>query len=243
MTMTEQQVPTPPDYYEGLQNALSLDDIDFELMYADTNLYVLLASMRRVVYELSHDYLTGMQTKDTYLKKGIHRIARLGERTIEAGGYGLALFFIDLDGFKVINDAHGHEAGDHVLSVIAARIQKTIRPKDALVSSESFRMGGDEFLVVTPLVPRENHQEAEVKTISQISEIIGRRIIDAVNEPIAMNDKDITVGASIGFVSIGAEVIASLQQGNQATLEELVHQADSFMYQAKKSANNIVSGA
>jgi diguanylate cyclase (GGDEF)-like protein len=126
----------------------------------------------------------------------------------------LAVFFIDLDGFKQINDKHGHAVGDEFLCEIARRIQKCVREQDSVV-----RMGGDEFLVLLD----------EVDAVDQIPQV-AQRLIDEIRKPWCLNDATLSVSASIGisvFSGFGLEIG-----------EHLVRQSDRAMYQAKSEGKN-----
>jgi diguanylate cyclase (GGDEF)-like protein len=115
------------------------------------------------------------------------------------------LFFIDLDGFKPINDRYGHAAGDAVLVEIATRLRLAVRNHD-LVG----RMGGDEFAVLASFDGR-----------PQI-ELIAQRLLDAIHEPITYLDERLMVSASIGVATLGT-----------AEANEMLMSADAAMYKAK----------
>ena len=129
------------------------------------------------------------------------------------GGDKVGLMFIDLDGFKDINDAHGHYAGDQVLKEIAHRIQKTIRANDTAA-----RIGGDEILVILGSIS-DRRAAQEVAT----------KIIAVVTLPILLNGKELTVGCSIGV---------SLFPDDAQDAQSLRIKADSAMYSVKRSGKN-----
>ncbi len=116
--------------------------------------------------------------------------------------------FLDLDGFKPINDAHGHNIGDEVLRTVAARICAAVRLQDTVA-----RLGGDEFFVL--LEDLENLQEA-----AQVAE----RVLKTLHEPVIIQGIRLQVGASIGM--------AFYPQDAQ-NAEDLIQHADHAMYQAK----------
>lgn len=124
----------------------------------------------------------------------------------------IALFLLDLDGFKPVNDQYGHDAGDEVLMTIANRLQEVTRDADVTA-----RLGGDEFVVLTKL-------KQDRKVIEHISE----RIRQAVDEPIMFKGHHLKVSASIGVC---------LHRNNE-TLEKLLHGADKAMYQSKLNGKN-----
>lgn len=126
----------------------------------------------------------------------------------------LALLFVDLDGFKIINDTWGHESGDVVLQKTAARMTNTIRNNDSC-----FRMGGDEFVIILSSINDRMH-----------SCLVARRLISAISEPIPLpSGNQARVGASIGIATFPTD-------GSE--IEELLHKADEAMYLAKKLGKN-----
>lgn len=122
----------------------------------------------------------------------------------------LAVLFIDLDGFKQVNDNNGHQVGDRLLKRVAELFRKSLRDCDILG-----RVGGDEFVVVAPL-DRESSRE--------VAEILARRLIDALRTPVILDGLSLPVGASIGI---------SLFPEHGQNADELVNEADLAMYQAK----------
>jgi diguanylate cyclase (GGDEF)-like protein len=122
-------------------------------------------------------------------------------------GPAVALLFLDLDHFKLVNDTRGHGTGDRLLSVVAGRILRAVRPDDTVA-----RFGGDEFVVVCHGVS----DEEQVRTIAG-------RVENAITVPIRLDDEEIVITASIGLV-LGYP---------GATVEGLIRDADTAMYQAK----------
>lgn len=159
-----------------------------------------------------HDMLTGLPNRrliDERLENELHRIQR--------NHLGLALLFLDLDGFKPVNDTHGHGIGDRVLAEIARRLQAAVRDVDTVA-----RLGGDEFLIL--LTDTEKPQKA--------AERVAQKCIDALSEAIVINDLLIHVGVSIGIAT------CSTEQAVTTTVKQLVSQADSAMYRAKAAGRN-----
>lgn len=163
-------------------------------------------------YIANHDSLTSLPNREMFtgqLELAIER-ARRNKTTS-------ALFFMDLDGFKEVNDDHGHDAGDVVLVTIASRIKNLIRAEDALA-----RLGGDEFTLLIN----------DVKNDSDAKDI-ATKIIKAVNEPIDCKGKlKCRVGISIGIAYFPDDA-------NEA--DTLLTRADDFMYVAKRSGKNRVA--
>jgi diguanylate cyclase (GGDEF)-like protein/PAS domain S-box-containing protein len=126
----------------------------------------------------------------------------------------LAVAFVDLDGFKAINDSHGHEAGDQLLVSIAARMKHALRDGDTLA-----RLGGDEFVAVL----------ADLADVSASAAILSR-LLAAAAQPVIFGDAVLQVSASIG-VTIYPQTI-------DVDADQLMRQADQAMYQAKLSGKN-----
>jgi diguanylate cyclase (GGDEF)-like protein len=124
-----------------------------------------------------------------------------------------ALFFIDLDNFKFVNDTFGHQAGDLLLSTVAERLRHSLRAEDFIA-----RLGGDEFVVLMS-----NHTD-----IAQI-DAVAEKIITALRVPFLVEDREVFIGASIGI---------TICPDNGETSEMLQSQADSAMYQAKNLGKN-----
>jgi diguanylate cyclase (GGDEF)-like protein len=128
--------------------------------------------------------------------------------------YG-ALLLLDLDRFKPINDAHGHNAGDAVLVEIARRLRSVTRAEDVVS-----RLGGDEFLVLI------SHLDVDERMARDRASLIARKLIDLVNEPIGFHGETLQVGASIGIRFLGFE---------QLDTETAINEADIAMYRAKQA--------
>ncbi len=128
--------------------------------------------------------------------------------------YG-ALLVIDLDGFKLINDIHGHDAGDAVLVEIANRLRSSIRSEDV-----ASRLGGDEFVVLI------DHLDTDEQLARDKALFIADKLINVANTPIAFNDMNLQVGASAGISLIRFEPVEA---------ELVIRQADVAMYRSKNS--------
>lgn len=155
-----------------------------------------------------HDQLTGLGNRhflQVELDKEIARAKRRNER--------IALLFIDLDGFKAVNDGWGHEAGDALLVAMAERLRQHVRGEDLVV-----RLGGDEFLVVAPGLDR-----------GESCSVMVGRLLTVLAQPVALGDDECAVSASIG--------VAFFPE-NGGDLGGLLHAADRAMYQAKRAGKN-----
>jgi diguanylate cyclase (GGDEF)-like protein len=126
----------------------------------------------------------------------------------------LALVFVDLDGFKAVNDNHGHEAGDHLLTMVSSRMKQVLRDSDTLA-----RLGGDEFVALFADLPG-----------TAISEILLGRLLDAAALPVQVGDSEVQVSASMG--------VTFYPQAERVNADQLLRQADQAMYRAKQMGKN-----
>lgn len=152
----------------------------------------------------NHDALTGLANRDRFEA----RLRELSEGK-DARGSGLTVMFLDLDGFKSINDTHGHHAGDIVLKTVAARINRCVRAEDM-----TSRIGGDEFAVLLL-------GGLSAETIERIT----AKIEKAVAMPINLGSCHVRVGVSIGAASLTEQL---------PDLSSLLRAADSAMYRIKR---------
>lgn len=125
----------------------------------------------------------------------------------------LAVLFLDLDGFKDVNDTHGHDIGDRLLLEVAVRLQQIIREGDTIA-----RLGGDEFVVLLN----------NVEGLSDV-EIVAQRILETINRPYIIDSRKILIGTSIGI---------SVYPFDEKDESGLLRDADLAMYQAKNSGKN-----
>ncbi len=156
----------------------------------------------------NHDSLTGLPSLRLGRDRLMHALAEA-----RRNGQICAIMFLDLDGFKQINDKYGHESGDRVLKAIAECIKAEIRETDTAA-----RIGGDEFIVVLSSIP-------EVSIIERIASSLIRQI----GLPIDIGDAEVCVGASIGI---------SLYPENGSEAYELIRVADKAMYRVKAQGKN-----
>lgn len=168
----------------------------------------LLLENERLRNQAFSDRLTGLANRALFMD-------RLALKVEHAKRYHemIGVVFLDLDGFKAINDKHGHDAGDEVLRVISQRIDSCTRGSDTVA-----RWGGDEFAIILP----------EAQNINDVSEI-ANRLIDVINEPIIFKGKEMKVGTSIGI---------SFHPINGETPDQLIEEADHAMYRAKAEGKN-----
>lgn len=128
----------------------------------------------------------------------------------------LAIFFIDLDRFKLINDDHGHDVGDWLLQTVARRMEDCIRESDTVA-----RIGGDEFAVLLSTI-----------TTQQDAGVVAEKIRCALNRPFIMpTGMTLAISSSIGV---------ALYPEYGKSIRDLLHSADEAMYRAKKKGRNTV---
>jgi diguanylate cyclase (GGDEF)-like protein/PAS domain S-box-containing protein len=152
----------------------------------------------------SQDVLTGLACRAHMLE--------LFERALKEaqhGGRVMATLFVDLDGFKGVNDIHGHHIGDALLKAVAARLQSAVRCSDTIA-----RFGGDEFVILLPAIARRG-----------VARRLGRKIVKLAAQPFAIGSECHTLSASVGI---------AFYPEHGATCESLLISADRAMYRAKR---------
>lgn len=163
---------------------------------------------QKIEYMATHDYLTGLvllPLAHDRLQMAIHAARRPGHK--------VAVLFIDLDGFKQVNDNHGHGAGDHVLRTVGQALKRAIRKGDT-----ASRFGGDEFLVVL----------ANLNPADSVG-AIADRIMQEITRPVLFNGRELQVGASMGIAMFP-------DHGDDPNC--LQHLADTAMYAVKRNGKN-----
>ena len=167
------------------------------------------------IIELAYyDPLTGLPNRTLFFDRLKQAMAATGR----SGMYG-ALFFIDLDNFKMINDSMGHDVGDQLLRMVAERLLAGIRQEDTIA-----RLGGDEFVLIAQNLGSIEHQAAH------LAEVIGEKIGQRLNQPYLLAGTACHSTPSIGV---------SLFCGENTSVEKLMKQADMAMYRAKASGRNV----
>lgn len=170
-------------------------------------------SEERLRREASLDPLTGLVNRAS-----LHRALGRSLHRADAGGRQLAVLFLDLDGFKDINDTSGHQAGDEVLRAVAERLSECVRHEDLVA-----RYGGDEFIIV---LEADDDIEDEVGVVCS-------RIEAAFTRPFVSGSSTHEVGASIG---------RAIHPGDGTTISQLLAHADADMYRIKRSGRRSTEG-
>jgi diguanylate cyclase (GGDEF)-like protein/PAS domain S-box-containing protein len=167
----------------------------------------LAAAQARLAHLAYHDALTDLPNRllfQEHLEQAIARAHR--------GDLAVAVLFVDLDDFKLVNDRHGHTVGDELLRVVATRLREAVRTTDVVA-----RLGGDEFLVLVADLDR--------PTAAETAERVAGSICTALRAPVDAAPGELYAHASIG---------ASLYPADAESAEELLSKADIDMYRAKQ---------
>lgn len=156
----------------------------------------------------NHDSLTGLPNRRLFnelMKKELNRASRQNNK--------VALFFIDLDNFKPVNDTIGHDGGDIILKTTASRFLSALRNIDSVA-----RVGGDEFAAII----------SNVVNIKDVR-VVAKKMIASLDSPIPAKNQMFTLGSSVGI---------SIYPDDDDTIEKLMTKADIAMYRVKKSSKN-----
>ena len=168
----------------------------------------LLKKERRLNYLANHDSLTGLPNRMLFFDR-LQQALRNAHRHKQQ----LAMLYLDIDGFKGVNDRFGHSVGDHILCEVAKRLQESLRENDTVA-----RLGGDEFIVLLNDGP-------DFHSILRVTE----KIRQALCQPICLREQEICVSSSIGI---------SLYPTDSMMSDELIKFADSAMYVSKAQGGN-----
>jgi diguanylate cyclase (GGDEF)-like protein len=164
----------------------------------------------RNLYLATHDSLTGCWNRAA-IEQRLKGLAAqpVGERSTS----GFSLLSLDLDGFKLINDQHGHAVGDAVLKIVKQRLENILRPADMVG-----RLGGDEFIVLLPETP-----------LREQAALVSEKLVDAVAQTINVDGHVLTVGVSVGL---------AIWPTDSLDPEALMRIADANMYTSKQAGRN-----
>jgi diguanylate cyclase (GGDEF)-like protein len=170
----------------------------------------IIESRRKLAHMVNHDALTGLPNR-TLLTDRMDQYLALAQRSHQR----VAVLFIDIDGFKFVNDSYGHSLGDQMLCALAARMQERIREGDTVA-----RLGGDEFVVVLN----------GIQSAGDAAEI-AKKLLATLPMPLMVGGKSIMITASIGI---------SLYPEDGGDTETLLKNADAALYSAKQNGKNCV---
>lgn len=159
-----------------------------------------LLAQEKIAHMARHDALTGLPNRVLFRE-------RL-ERSLKDNAAQTALLYLDLDGFKAVNDTLGHPAGDALLRLVSERLQGCVRGWDVVA-----RLGGDEFAIVQTAVAEREHAEA-----------LARRIVERLGQPFTLNEQRVIIGTSIGL---------ALAPEDGSSADDLLKAADIALYNAK----------
>jgi diguanylate cyclase len=169
---------------------------------ADSEIEHLRGIIARLTHTTAHDPLTGLPTRGVLLERLEHELARDA-----SDGAQIAVLFVDLDNFKLVNDSLGHGSGDEVLREMARRVVGRMGPEDI-----ASRFGGDEMVIL-------HSRATEHSGVS-----LGNRILEAFADPILVSGKEVVVSASVGV---------ALCKPGMKSAEQLLREADTALYAAK----------
>lgn len=231
------EVCIPPelwnDYFENLRTGIWVDQrLELPALYRDRSRFMIeiriglvefegvrtfyaflhditerKANEARREFEAVHDALTGLPNR-----RGLMAELPLAIARAERSARDLAVLFLDLDGFKEINDRYGHDVGDGVLQEVACRLRYTLRQTDLAT-----RLAGDEFVVILENL---THAQEDAPQYAQ-------RLIEALSAPMTISGQTFTIGASIGILGRTPE--------DRISAQNLLKRADEAMYHAKRA--------
>lgn len=176
-----------------------------ELMRSNAELRLSEDRLRDLAY---HDALTGLPNRKQFYE-------RLGQSVelAENDNQMLALLFLDLDGFKEVNDTFGHDMGDRLLKIVATRLKACLRGSDTVC-----RLGGDEFTVILPIIPQ-----------METAAVVAEKILATLSKAFVLKEHSVFVTVSVGI---------ALYPLHATTVDALIKNADTAMYKAKELGRN-----
>jgi diguanylate cyclase (GGDEF)-like protein len=205
--------PIPHLFIIGLQVPFYIVAVVVVLLENYRTLLDLYHAERENLRLAQHDLLTGLPNRGMKLKR-FDELLREQRSALRTGQPLLTVFWLDLDGFKDVNDTFGHATGDAVLIAVADRLRNSVREIDFLC-----RVGGDEFVILLPAI-----SSAEAATVAQ-------RIIARISEPFDVGQTKLKVGVSVGSASAPDDGV---------TTDELLRSADRAMYEAKRRGKGLL---
>lgn len=192
----------------GLINSLKMLTGSLVVIMDITEQYQAEQRLKQIAH---HDALTGLPNRTSFLEHLNHALEARSPHGI------VALLFIDLDGFKAVNDTLGHDAGDELLKQVARRLRHTVRDEDNVA-----RLGGDEFTVTLRTLEQ-----------SQDASIVADAIVHSLKQPFLIKNEEVYVSASVGI-----SLAAGKHSQKVADANTLIKQADVALYRAKLSGRS-----
>lgn len=192
--------------FPAWEHICSVQDADGQLSHfiiACSDISAIRHAQRELNHMAYHDALTGLANRHL-----LEEQLAIELEQAEKQGQSVGLIFIDLDGFKLVNDTLGHAAGDRLLQIVSTRIRETIRRHDLAV-----RLGGDEFFILVP--------DTSLEHCTQLA----NRLLAMLEQPVLLANEPVTIGGSLGIAMYPAHG----QDG-----DTLLRAADSAMYAAKQ---------
>ena len=165
---------------------------------------------QQLIQQATHDALTGLPNR-RLLTDRLESLIALSKRSNSL----FAVLFLDLDGFKQVNDTYGHKTGDALLVEISQRLKSSLRKSDAI-----FRLGGDEFVILVERI-------VTLSTAQTLTQMLADKLIETLRSPLLIDGDEISIGVSIG-ISIGR---------GQKSAQQILADADAAMYKAKLEGN------
>ena len=198
------------DYPKWLSISAILDENGVVARYVGlfSDISTMKQTQERLYYLAHYDSLTGLANRRQFLDRLAQSIED-AKRTKEL----LAVFYIDLDGFKQVNDTYGHRAGDQFLREAANRIRSSLRQSDTVA-----RLGGDEFTAILPHI--KNMQD---------SAIAAQKMLTRLGEPLLLDEQEVFMSSSVGIAIFPEDA---------ADVEALLQFADTALYKAKELGKN-----
>lgn len=195
-----------------------VDNLSNMILEAEITNKKLEESRKLLFKQANYDYLTELPNRQYFIEHAQNTINEFSNNNLYNGKNGIAILFLDLDKFKVVNDTLGHSAGDKLLQIIAKKMKEILNSYDSNSACVA-RLGGDEFVI--QLIYNDKYEIEELST----------KIIETIKQPINLDSSTITVGVSIG-VGLYPE------DGND--IESIFIKSDTSMYKAKASGGNEV---
>ena len=186
---------------------LSDDDGDGQLVGLVEDVTARKQAEETLTQQALHDPLTGLPNRTLLLDRLTHALS-----ATERSGGGIGVLYLDLDGFKAVNDSAGHAAGDELLRQVARRLTNTVRPGDTVA-----RLGGDEFVVFCS----DTEERRNLRAVAE-------RVVQVLRRPFFLKDGSHSVSVSVGLAL----------SGSGSTPAQLLQDADAAMYIAKRAGKD-----